>query len=106
MVWPLLLHYKYPKLEFNIGGIKFLQHKAKNEKAPSTWTGEFVKNGYSFTKMDKRTKFYTHRFKEGNFVIDKQACAKAMEKYDWYQKAIFMGWCTKEDYDNYMSQFK
>ena len=105
MIWPLLLHYKYSKNEFKIRGLKFTQHKAKGEKAPSTWTGNFIKQGYSFEKMNKITKFYEHRFKEGNYLIDKKAVEDALKYYDWYKDAIFHGWVTREEYNNYMKQF-
>lgn len=94
-----LLHYKYPQYEFNtIHGIRCTQFQNRKEKAPSTWATKNIKQQVNWSK----TCYYVNQFKKGNFVIDKNKGKDYNTKYEWYQKALWMGWCTREDYDNFM----
>lgn len=66
MVFPLLLHYKYPKKEFKIEGIKFLQHQATYHKdCKSTWENGRVNH----QELKQKTDMYVEEFKKGNFDI-------------------------------------
>ena len=101
-VWPFLLHYKHPKNEFNIAGIKFIQHHQefhKNHK--STWDSGKVNH----ENLQELTHYYIERFKKGEFTINDEVKRKAkafLDKYDWYQNALWQGWVTREDYDKFM----
>ena len=101
-VWPFLLHYKHPKNEFKLDGIKFVQHTQEfkvNHK--STWDSGKVNH----KKLEEITHFYIERFKKGNFVIDfdsKQKAKHYAEKKAWIEEALFRGWINKEDVDNYL----
>ena len=99
VVYPNLLHYKYPDKEFKLEGIMFVQHQAQYVKElKSTWCDKTTNHA----KLDMVSKYHVNQFKKGNFIIDKESAKKFAEKYEWYQKAIFYGWCSREEYNNFM----
>ena len=67
MVFPLLLHYKYPKNEFKTSHLFcFLQNTAKFSKDhKSTW----MVKGIEYGDIQRKTDIYTENFKQGNFDI-------------------------------------
>ena len=69
MVFPLLLHYKYPKNEFKTNHLfNFLQNTAKYSKDhKSTW----MNNNIEYQDIQVKTNIYTEKFKHGNFDIAK-----------------------------------
>jgi len=69
MVFPLLLHYKYPQNEFKTSNLfSFHQHEAKFKKDhKSTW----MVRGIDYNEIQINTDTYTKNFKEGNFNIEK-----------------------------------
>lgn len=107
VVFPFLLHFKYPTNEFILHGIEFVQHLNENRKElPSTWSRNAINKGITHQKLLLATNFHVNRFKNGIFKIDKEAAKKQIERFDWYDKAVWMGWCPREEYNRYMAQFK
>ena len=93
-VWPYLLHYKYPDAEFKLSGIKFVQHKqAYHVNHKSTWNN----NSVDHKKLSQLSSYHINNFKNGNFIIDKRAAEKYVDKQNFYERALMMGWINKED---------
>ena len=69
MVFPLLLHYKYPRYEFKTSHLfKFVQNTEKYKKDhKSTW----MVKGLEYNEIQLKTEVYTKNFKEGFFDIEK-----------------------------------
>lgn len=67
MVFPMLLHYKYPDKEFKTGHIlMFHQQEAEFRKDhKSTW----MVSGISYNEIQSKTTTYINNFKRGNFDI-------------------------------------
>lgn len=97
IVFPYLLHYKYPKNEFKIFGIRFTQHELEHRKnLKSTWQSSSVNHD----TLHKFTDYYVNRFKEGKFEITSEVKRDATTKVNreaWYERALEMGWINKED---------
>lgn len=102
-VWPYLLHYKYPDKEFSLSGIQFIQNQAEFvRELKSTWCGKTTDH----QKLHLVSKYHINQFKRGNFELNKQRASELAKKYDWYRKAIFKGWCSKAEYDEFMKNFE
>ena len=102
MVWPMLLHYKHSSNEFKLKGITFVQNQEKyTKKLKSTWMNKSVNH----KRLEALSKLYTNQFKKGNFVINKEETNKVISQYDWYEKAIWHDWCTREDYDEFKKKY-
>lgn len=99
-----LLKYKYPKEEFKIKNIDFLQNKAEyyHKEHKSTWDCKQVNH----EDLTLRTKFYTMRFANGVFDIDKKLCDKYLVEAKYYEEANFWQWCTPEQYLNFLRKYK
>ena len=103
-VWPLLLHYKHSKYEFNIFGIRFVQHYQEFHKDhKSTWDSGKVNHN----NLQELTHYYVERFKKGLFEINDEVKREAkahIDKCEWYRYALWQGWVTKEDYNKFMGK--
>ena len=69
MVFPMLLHYKYPDKEFKTGHIlMFHQQEAKfRDGHKSTWMAKDIQ----YNEIQDNTNTYINNFKAGNFDIPK-----------------------------------
>ena len=74
--------------------IKFIQHIAKLEKAPSTWD---TANGINWDTMHKKTNFYVNRFKRGVYDIDKNKANLYVTKLKFLDQAGWYNWLSKEE---------
>ena len=98
-VWPYYLHYKHPDKEFYLSGIEFIQNQGEYVKElKSTWTNHTTDH----QKLHFASKYHINQFKNGNFVINKAEAEKFAQKYLWYKKALFKGWCSRQEYDDFM----
>ena len=79
MVFPLLLHYKYPENEFNTSYLfSFHQHEAKFKKDhKSTW----MVSGIKYSEIQAKTQRYIENFKNKNFNI-KEIKRQINEEWD------------------------
>ena len=67
MVFPLLLHYKYPEYEFNTSYLfSFHQHEAKFKKDNKY---KWMVSGINKSENQKKTQRYIESFKNKNFNI-------------------------------------
>lgn len=82
MVFPMLLHYKYPKNEFKTSHLfSFHQHEVKFKKDhKSTWMGA---NGLDYNEIHAKTQRYIKNFKEGYFNI---AAIKSELEAEWKRR--------------------
>ena len=104
LIWSCLLHYKYSDLEFHITGVKHIQFNNPNESAPSTWANDEKRN---WDMMLKRSNRYIEEFKKGNYSINvfTPITKEVLRKNDWYENALWHGWCTREDYDEFKKKY-
>ena len=102
-VWPFMLHYKHPKEEFKLEGVKFVQHTAAFKKDhKSTWDS----NKINHKRLTELTHFYVERFKKGDFTINSEVKEKAkiyVDRKAWVDEALYRGWINKEDVDKYLN---
>ena len=98
MVFPYLLHYKYPMNEFKLKGIKFTQHVNNENKAPSTWMGK----GIDHKELDKKSWYHIRKFEKGDFKIDKKKAQERFDREKWVEEALYRGWINKADVDKYL----
>ena len=102
VVWPNLLHYKYPNNEFKLNGIKFVQNQQQYVKElKSTWCNRNTNHG----KLEAMSKYYVNQFKKGNFSINKQEAIAFMKQQEWFEKAIWYGWVKKEEYEEFKKKY-
>lgn len=102
--YPWYLHYKHPDNEFKINGIKFIQNNREfhiNHK--STW--EDTKQA-SHNTLHNLSEYHINQFKRGNFILDKNKAQKYLKQLKWYEDAIWYGWCSREEYDNFKKNYQ
>lgn len=104
LIWSTLLHYKYPNLEFHIEGIKHIQFNNPNESAPSTWANEEHRD---WQMLLNRCNVYIEQFKHGDFSLNKlpKITDEILRKKEWYETAIWQGWCTREEYNEFKKKY-
>ena len=102
-VWPMLLHYKHADKEFTLSGIEFIQNQIEFVKElKSTWCNKTTDH----KKLHLLSNYHINQFKKGNYSINKKRAKELSDKYDWYKKAIFHGWCSRKEYDDFMKNFE
>lgn len=102
-----LLHYKYPSYEFKtIHGIRCTQFMNSEEKAPSTWSKD---NNHQVNW--RYVCLYIEQFKNGDFSMKLDPnkyppiTPAILSKLKWFEEAIWYGWVTKEEYNEFKKKY-